>query len=135
MDARCAMAAAAVKLVGAPFRLHGRDPQLGVDCVGVLVIALAAVGRTPRLPLDYTLRRTSISDFVAAAAEAGLVPADDILAPGDILVAKPGTAQFHAGVCGFGDSIIHAHAGVGRVVLSPAPLPWPLEHHWRLSSS
>jgi len=134
MDARAAMAAAAMELVGAPFRLHGRDRQHGVDCVGVLVIALAAVGRTPRLPLEYTLRRTSIGDFVAAAAEVGLVPAGGDLAEGDLLVAKPGAAQFHAGVCGFGDTVVHAHAGLGRVVLSPAPLPWPLEHHWRLSS-
>jgi len=102
--------------------------------VGVLVIALAAAGRTPRLPLQYTLRRTSISDFVTAAAEGGLVPAGEDMAAGDILVVKPGAAQFHAGICGFGNIVVHAHAGLGRVVLSPAPLPWPLEHHWRLPS-
>jgi cell wall-associated NlpC family hydrolase len=135
MDARSAMAAAAMELVGAPFRLHGRDRQHGVDCVGVLVIALAAAGRTPRLPQEYTLRRTSIDDFVAAAREVGLVPASGELVQGDLLVATPGAAQFHAAVCGFGNSIVHAHAGLGRVVLSSAPLPWPLVHHWRLSSS
>jgi len=134
MDARSAMAAAAMTLVGTPFRLHGRDPRQGLDCVGVLVVALAAAGRTPRLPLEYTLRRTSIDEFVAAAAEVGLIPARDDLAAGDFIVARPGAAQFHAGVCGFGHAIVHAHAGLGRVVLSPAPLPWPLEHHWRLSS-
>ena len=134
MNPRCAMAAAAMQLVGAPFRLHGRDRHRGVDCVGVLVVALAAAGRTPPVPRDYTLRRTSISDFIAAAAEVGLGPAVGDLAPGDLLVVKPGAAQFHAGVCVFGNSIVHAHAGLGRVVLSPAPLPWPVEHHWRLSS-
>jgi cell wall-associated NlpC family hydrolase len=135
MDPRSAMAAAAMELVGVPFRLHGRDRRRGVDCVGVLVIALAAAGRRPRLPLEYTLRRTSIGDFVAAAADVGLCPADGDLTAGDLLVAKPGAAQFHAGICGFDNSIVHAHAGLGRVVLTPAPLPWPLEHHWRLTSS
>jgi hypothetical protein len=129
------MALAAMNLVGVRFLLGGRNPQQGLDCVGVLVIALAAAGRTPRLPLDYTLRRTNISDFVAAAAEVGLVSVDDCLVAGDLIVAKAGPAQFHAGVCGIGDTVVHAHASLGRVVLSPAPLPWPLEHHWRLCSS
>jgi cell wall-associated NlpC family hydrolase len=135
MDAPTAMALAAMDLVGTPFLLGGCDPRQGLDCVGVLVVALAAAGRTPRLPVEYTLRRTSIRDFVAAAAEVGLISVYDSLVAGDLIVAKPGAAQFHAGVCGVGDTVVHAHAGLGRVVLSPAPLPWPLEHHWRLSSS
>lgn len=132
MTPRTAMARAAMDLVGAPFRFYGRDPQRGVDCVGVLVIALAAAGRAPQLPLEYSLRRTSIAEFEAAARQVGLVPADGELLEGDFIIARPGPAQFHGGVCGFENTIVHAHAGLGRVVLSPAPLPWPLEHHWRL---
>jgi murein DD-endopeptidase / murein LD-carboxypeptidase len=28
--------------------------------------------------------------------------------------------------------LVHAHAGLGKVVVTPAPLPWPIERHWRL---
>jgi hypothetical protein len=28
---------------------------------------------------------------------------------------------------------VHAHAGLRRVVTTPAPLPWPIECHWRLA--
>ena len=35
-----AIAAAARALVGVPFRLQGRDPALGLDCVGLVGAAL-----------------------------------------------------------------------------------------------
>jgi len=132
MKDRDALAAAAMQLVGVPFRLHGRDPRLGLDCVGVLVAAFAAIGRVPRLPLHYRLRRANISDFLTGARELGLVDASGSLAPGDVLVVKPGPAQFHAAIVTQSKTIVHAHAGLGHVVASPAPLPWPVEHHWRL---
>lgn len=128
-----ALAAAASALVGVPFRLHGRNPERGLDCVGVLAFCLESIGRHPRLPLHYRLRRTCMCEFAQAATEVGLTPADGTIASGDVLVVRPGPAQFHAGIIGLGGSLIHAHAGLRRVVSNPAPLPWPVEHHWRLS--
>ncbi len=132
MSVRNELAAAARQLVGVDFRLLGRDPQQGLDCVGVLVVSLAAIDRVPRVPLHYRLRRTEIDEFIAAARLLGLTNADGQALAGDVLVARPGPAQFHAAIV-TADGIVHAHAGLGQVVLSPAPLTWPLAHHWRLS--
>ena len=53
----CQLAAAALYLVGAPFRLHGRDPRTGVDCVGLVLLALEGAGlRVPDIP-RYTIRQ------------------------------------------------------------------------------
>ena len=132
MTEQAALAAAAMRLVGVRFRLQGRSPEHGLDCVGVLVAAFATIGRVPLVPLHYRMRRTHIGDFVRAAREVGLADANGPLMAGDVLVVRPGPAQFHAAIVGPERSIVHAHAGIGRVVASPAPLPWPLIHHWRL---
>ena len=39
------LALAAEALEGAPFRLHGRDPVTGLDCIGVLAQSLEAFGQ------------------------------------------------------------------------------------------
>jgi hypothetical protein len=60
---------------------------------------------------------------------AGLVPADRER-PGDILLADSGPLQVHLMIrarCG----LVHAHAGLGRVVLMPCPSPWPVRGIWR----
>ena len=36
-----ALAQAAQKLIGSPFRLHGRNRETGLDCIGVVGAALA----------------------------------------------------------------------------------------------
>jgi cell wall-associated NlpC family hydrolase len=46
------LATAAETLVGSRFRLHGRDPETGLDCVGVVAAAMAAIGQSPPSPLD-----------------------------------------------------------------------------------
>lgn len=38
--------------------------------------------------------------------------------------------QLHL-MIGTRDGIVHAHAGLGRVVLTPGPSPWPLLGAWR----
>ena len=42
-----ALAEAALGLLGVPFRLHGRDPATGLDCVGLVAEALRRAGRRP----------------------------------------------------------------------------------------
>jgi len=55
------------------------------------------------------------------------------LEDGDVLVFAPGPAQLHLAIVAPGGGIIHAHAGLRRVVRTPFPLPWPIIGHWRLS--
>lgn len=121
------VALAAEALIGAPFRLHGRDPATGLDCVGLVAAALGARG-----PLGYHLRNRDISALLAFAPAAGLIDADGPVEPGDVLLAHSGPAQHHLLIADTRGGFVHAHAGLRRVVATRAPLPWPTERHWRL---
>lgn len=129
------LARAAETLVGAPFRLHGRDPARGLDCVGVVAAAFARAGLRAEAPAHYALRNARIDDALAFAHRAGLIEAAGPVTPGDVLLARPGPAQFHLLVAIAGGRFVHAHAGLRRVVAMPGPLPWPLLRRWRLEGT
>lgn len=121
-----AVLAAARSLIGVRFRAQGRDPALGLDCVGLVAVALARAGVEVTLPRDYRLRRGTLP---ALALPLGLVACDGAL-PGDVLLLRVSPAQLHLAVrteCGF----VHADAAVGRVVERPGEAPWPLAAAWR----
>ena len=68
MTARAdAFARAAEALIGTPFALHGRSPQHGLDCVGLVACGLEACGNAPRVPEGYGLRNTNIERFLVLA--------------------------------------------------------------------
>lgn len=121
-------AAAAEALLGAPFRLGGRDPATGLDCIGLVACALGGA----EAPVGYALRNSSIDRHLGFAAGAGFAPANDAIARGDLILAAPGPAQHHLLVALGPARFIHAHAGLRRVVLQDAPLPWPERARWRL---
>ena len=130
-DVAAQIAGGALKLLGTPFRLHGRDPVSGLDCVGVVAAALACLADIPPTPTDYTLRGTyghRISAFLDAIhfGQISFRPPKY----GDILLLHPGPGQDHMAIIVPGGAV-HAHAGLARVVLSPLPLPWPIAGHWR----
>jgi len=125
------LAQAALALVGSPFRLHGRDPATGLDCIGVLA---AALGGRAALPGGYRLRMRDLPDLSGAAATCGFEPASDAIAPGDVLMVQVGPCQFHLMIAASAGRFIHAHAGLGRVVLWDAQIEWPVVHHWRLAA-
>lgn len=125
------LAAAAEALVGTPFRLHGRDPANGLDCVGVVAAAFAAGGHHPSLPRGYGLRNAAVSRWLDLARVAGMVEADDEGRPGDVVLVRPGPGQHHLLVAIDRNRFVHAHAGLRRVVVQPGPLPWPVERRWR----
>lgn len=127
------LAQAAESFAGVPFRLCGRDPALGLDCVGLVLAALAASGRTVADLPPYRLREQSIARFLPLLPANGFVPATGPVRAGDLLLARPGPAQHHLLLCGQRNNAVHAHAGLGRVCLAPLPLPWPVEQFWRLS--
>jgi cell wall-associated NlpC family hydrolase len=129
-----ALAAAAERLVDVPFRLHGRDPVRGLDCVGLVAAALTAIDRAVPAPAGYRMRQLAIGRLLGAAARAGLIDADGPIAPGDVLLVRTGPAQHHLLIAAASGGFVHAHAGLGRVVLTPPPLGWPIDHHWRLAA-
>jgi cell wall-associated NlpC family hydrolase len=125
------VATAALALVGTPFRLHGRDPRSGLDCVGVLA---AALGGETALPNGYTLRSRTLPDVPAIMATLGLAEARGDTRPGDILMLRCPPCQFHFAIAAAATRIVHAHAGLRKVVLGPLPEAWPVIGCWRLPS-
>jgi len=125
------VAAAAREAVGTPFRLQGRDPSAGLDCVGVVALALRAGGHEGPIPSGYDLRCGDAARY--RSCWAGMSGADG-RRTGDVLLCLAGPRQLHLAIrtaAGF----VHADAGLRRVVERPGELPWPLVMAWRLGES
>ncbi|PVX29000.1 peptidoglycan endopeptidase [Sphingomonas pokkalii] len=121
--------AAARAAIGVRFRLHGRDPAHGLDCVGLVALALRAQGMRTAIPDDYPLRTGDAARAAAALRRAGLLPVENA-APGDVLLLRAGPGQLHLAIAGEG-SIVHADAVLRRVVERPGVPPWPILRCWR----
>ncbi len=122
--------AAARCCIGAPFRPQGRSIALGLDCVGLALIAFDAGARSlPPVPA-YALAGDN-SDMAARLDDFGLrrVP---VAAPGDLLVLAPAAPQRHLAIV-TPAGVVHAHAGLGRVVEGPIDPAWVVEAIWRLA--
>lgn len=128
-----AFARAALELVGTPFRLHGRDPATGLDCLGVIASALRASGRPCDLPTGYRIRTAEWPSATDWAARNGFAEARAPLLPGDVLITRPGPAQLHLAVVSPDQlQVVEAHAGLAKVVCGPLPAPRAILHLWRL---
>jgi cell wall-associated NlpC family hydrolase len=125
-----ALAAAAEQLLGVRFRLHGRDPGTGLDCIGVLAAALAAIGRPALLPTGYALRSRTLPSLEPIVAACGFAACEGAVLPGDVLMLRTGPCQHHLAIAVRG-GFVHAHAGLRRVVIAPS-LDEPVVGRWRL---
>lgn len=125
-----ALAAAAEELIGVRFRLHGRDPATGLDCIGVLAAALAGIGRPPLLPTGYALRSRALPQLAPFAVACRFAACEGAVLPGDVLMLRVGPCQHHLVVATRG-GFVHAHAGLRRVVKAPS-LDAPVVGRWRL---
>lgn len=123
-----AIVAAARACVGTRFRPQGRVPQLGLDCIGVVLTAAAAAGLVVALPA-YRLGG-DYPDGDALLLGQGCVRVDAAL-PGDILVMAPTLRQRHFGIV-TPLGLVHAHAGLDRVVEGPIDPGWTMIGAWRL---
>jgi lipoprotein Spr len=115
-------------LLGVPFRLHGRCAASGVDCIGL--VAMAA-NRVPQAPTGYSLRTTQDERWIAQLD--AMAERIDQREPGALLLLRPGPAQLHLGLW-TGTSLIHADAGVRRVVETPGVPRWPVIGIWQLTN-
>lgn len=128
-----ALATAATTLIGVSFRLHGRDPATGLDCVGLVAEALRRTGALPIAPAGYSLRALTVSGLLPFVHANGFV-ATGTAEPGetgDVVLVMVNPVQPHLLVTaerGF----IHAHAGIGRVTFLPGVLPWQVAGAWRV---
>ncbi len=126
------IASRAAGQIGVPFRLHAKLPGTALDCVGLVAHAAQLSGK-----FEYQLRgdfTAKISEhlqglgFALLNGDAPILPGDFL--PGDIVMAQTATRQQHLMIYALG-GFIHAHAGLGQVVLMPAPSPWPILCGWR----
>lgn len=128
-----ALAHAAISLIGCRFRLHGRDPATGLDCVGLVVAALAATGASPRAPSGYSLRNLSVDHWLNFAMQSGLVAARGPIRSGDVLLITLGHCQHHLAIATDKTSVVHAHAGLRQVVQQPLESKWQICVKWRVN--
>jgi hypothetical protein len=103
---------------------------LGLDCVGVVLVSAAAAGLDGVEAQAYALAGDNEAAIDRALAEAGCVPVG-VPMSGDILVLAPAPQRRHLGVV-TPAGIVHAHAGLGRVVEGPIDPAWPVIGAWRL---
>ena len=127
------LASEAEKLVGCPFRLHGRDPRSGIDCIGLLAAAMSGVGRSIALPTGYPLRLNDLTRWLPNPQDCGFIAADLPFEAGDVVLTQPGPGQVHLAIAGPELTWIHAHAGLRRVVSEVEIRAGTILHHWRLS--
>lgn len=120
------IAARARGLVGRRFRPQGRDPMLGLDCVGAAAAALDA----GEVPADYASRGEALERIEAGLRALGCEQAESAVA-GDVIVCRPAQDQYHLLVC-VGEAFVHADAALRRIVERPLPPPWPIAGVWRL---
>ena len=126
------VAQTALDLIGVPFLLHGRSADAGLDCVGLAGLCLSAAGEDAAVPTDYRLRGQQKARACTYFDEGQFSRVSDgSVVAGDILLLEPGVRQIHLAVVTHAGAV-HAHMGLGRVVATPLPLPWPTIAQWRL---
>lgn len=127
-----ALAAAATGLIGVRFRLQGRDPATGLDCVGVVAEAMRRAGMKPVAPAGYRLRTVSLTGLLPFAEANHFEPVEP--SDADVVLVMVNPVQPHLAIrtCG---GFVHAHAGLGRVTYLPGALPWPTAGSWRVPIS
>lgn len=123
-------------LIGVPFRPQGRDPRLGLDCIGLVICAYKL--NDPPLP-RYRLTDGSW-ELVERELSVWFKPVKQEVAGSNDLAVYQLRRTFHFGVIG-GKQLIHADAMIGRVTARRLPLlstqncrffryigddPWPI---------
>lgn len=123
----------ALSLCGSEFRLHGRDEQFGLDCIGLAAKCLRAAGLECRIPNGYSIRGGSEEAINAFMADIGFerFASESALCEGDIILVRPSPVQWHF-LIRANDGFVHAHAGLGKVVFCPGDAPWPISAIFRL---
>lgn len=125
---RTAFIAAARSQVGRPFKHRGRTDS-GVDCLGVVALALRAVGRDPEDARLYGRHPEPEAEQLRASMRLHFGEPVTDLQPGDVVLMRWYRQPNHVAVVGDyvlgGLSLIHALAQTQRVVEHRLAAPWP----------
>jgi cell wall-associated NlpC family hydrolase len=63
----------------------------------------------------------------------GLRESEGPVRRGDVVQFRVGACQFHFGIAAGDGTVVHAHAGLRRVIRGEAPADWQLCRKWRLA--
>lgn len=110
-------------LVGTRFRPQGRSPELGLDCIGLVLAACDF--STHRVRRDYRLRGDHRRELLAGLGSNLRRIAPRQRRPGDVLLLQVTPDQAHLAIL-TDTGFVHADAGRGRVVETPGMPPWPV---------
>jgi murein DD-endopeptidase / murein LD-carboxypeptidase len=121
-----AFVAAARSCVGARFRLQGRDPATGLDCIGLVVWSAQQCGVSVPDASDYLLADNPARLDAAIAASPLELIDRRALALGDLVRLMSGSQPLHLAVYG-ADSLIHADLRLRKVVEHRLTPDW-VEH-------
>jgi cell wall-associated NlpC family hydrolase len=132
--------AAARALVGTPFQHQGRLPGIGLDCVGVILVAARAAGKDIGDDTAYA-RRPDTNLLLRHIRENGLKPVGMAnLNPGDLIVmAFDANPQHIAIVSEVPENqppvVIHSAANYRKVVEHSLAAGWrgKVVHAWRFT--
>jgi hypothetical protein len=129
VTAHQAVVVAAVRAaVGTRFRPQGRQVGIGLDCVGVALLAAAAAGQ--RVTVEpYALGGDNAARVVPALLAIGCRRVA-CAEPGDVILIAPTARQRHLAIS-TPIGVVHAHAGLRRVVEGPIDPDWVVMGAWR----
>jgi NlpC/P60 family putative phage cell wall peptidase len=116
------LVAAARGFLGTPFHHQGRQKGMGLDCIGLVVVALRANGILVRDRMDYGRRPDGVS-LIAALQEHGAARVATRQA-GDVLLFRFDRQPQHVALATGEGRMIHAYAPVGRVVETEIGASW-----------
>jgi len=122
MEDSARMIAAARACLGTPFHHQGRQPGVGFDCIGLIIVALKAVGIAVNDRTDYG-RRPDGKSLIDALESHGAVAVNTICA-GDVLVFRYDHQPQHVALATGADSMIHAFAPASAVVETSIGAYW-----------
>lgn len=112
-------------LIGTKFRLHGRVPLHGLDCVGLIAEVFGWQARTPS---GYSLRGDCAEMCTRLLDDLAMRRHGEVRA-GDIMLLRAGPMQLHLGIWS-GSGLIHADTSARRVVEMPGAVRWPTVAAW-----
>jgi len=122
----------AISQIGVPFRLHGRRPGTALDCIGLAAYALFGEKNNRSIPVGYRFRGDHVGWLESELQhfDLRLLTDGQRREAGDLLVFHVAARQLHLGIL-TSRGLVHAHAGLKRIVLAPSSSPWPVIGHWR----
>lgn len=126
---RAAIVARARRLIGTRFRPQGRDPEHGLDCIGVAMMATGVPKE--RVRRDYCLHSNNPDEVNGDFDACGFVRiAPAAAGAADVLLVRPAPTALHVVIL-TDQGYLHAAMRLRRVVEVPGAPPWPIVSAWR----